>query len=99
MTETPTDDEDGKSNEGKKAYDDLGSLTGADLFEHFFEQMQEKADVETKTGVTKEKTVTKSRIDLVRSQKAKDLFKLIAAHNAGNGEWIIPKVIRSFKKS
>ena len=93
MTETttaPTDDEDNKSNEGKKAYDDLGSLTGADLFDHFFEQMQEKADVETKTGVTKEKTVTKSRIDLVRSQKAKDLFKLIAAHNAGNGEWTIP---------
>ncbi len=74
----------------KKAYDDLGSLTGSDLFEHFFEQMQEKAEVETKTGITKERTVTKSRIDLVRSQKAKDLFKLISAFNAGNGEWVIP---------
>ena len=74
----------------KKAYDDLGSLTGSDLFEHFFEQMQEKADEETKTGVTKERTVTKSRTDLVASQKAKDLLRLIAAYNAGNGEWPIP---------
>tara|TARA_R110002020_G_scaffold168349_5_gene357096 strand:- start:1907 stop:4477 length:2571 start_codon:yes stop_codon:yes gene_type:complete len=79
-----------KMTNDKKPYDDLGSLTGTDLFEHFFNEMKEKAAVETTTGITKERTVTKSRIDLVGSQKAKDLFKLIAASNAGNGEWKIP---------
>ena len=73
-----------------KAYDDLQGLTAADLFENIYTDMKTKVQVERDTGQTQKETVTKSRIDLVRSQKAKSLLQYIASFNAGTGKWKVP---------
>ena len=74
-----------------KTYDDLGSLTAADLFDAIWQEKKDDVTAERDAGEAYLNTVTAARTSMVKSQKTDSLVRVIAAYNAGKGSWIIPQ--------